>query len=120
LGFEYGFLAGTIKNQYLRVEGPVEAYIFGYEVDNPSDKYFKKTILRVKEILDDTRESVYTENLRKAKEFFDDCIGLYVNQKTSQGSDTKSALKSLFDLVTTRLKFNLYILPMELNEYVVF
>ena len=33
LGFEYGHLPGYIKSQYLRITGPIDAFIFGYEFD---------------------------------------------------------------------------------------
>ena len=81
LGFEYGHLPGYIKSQYLKIKGPVDAIIFGYDADNPSDKFFKKYILLENTIMDDTKESVYTENLKKAKIFFEHCILLYLKKQ---------------------------------------
>jgi len=120
LNFEYGHIRNYTKSQYLKVVSAVDAYIFGYNTDNPSDKYFKKYILNDNRITDDTKESVYTENLKCAKTFFDNCVDLYLNRQMGNNLDEVSSLIKLFNKVTTKLKFNLYILPKDLNEYVVF
>lgn len=120
LGFEYGHLPGYIKSQFLKINGPVEAIIFGYDADNPSDKFFKKHILNDESIMDDTRESIYTLNLKKSKSFFEDSVIIYTNKQKEKGIDEKESLENLFEIITTKLKFNQYILPKELNEYVVF
>lgn len=120
LAFEYGHLPGYIKSQFLKIHGPVDAIIFGYDADNPSDKFFKKYILKDNSIMDDTKESIYTENLIKAKSFFESAVSLYISKQESSEIDEKTSLKTLFDVITNKLKFNLYILPNELNEYVVF
>lgn len=95
----------------------MKAYIFGYEKDNPSDKYFRKHILKLEEIEDDSEESIYTENLKNARIFFEDMINYKI--ELSEGKET-ATLQELFDTVTNNLKFNEYILPEELDEYVVF
>lgn len=105
---------GDEKYKYLIVKsGVVKAYIFGYEEDNPSDKYFKKHILNVDEVEDGSKESVYTENLKNAKKFFEIVVSEYIKNDSTK-------LKGLYALVTTNLRFNEYILPDELDEYVVF
>ena len=117
LGLELGVREGDTRFQYLYIQkSGLNAYIFGYEKDNPSDKFFRKHILKLDEIEDDSRESVYTENLKKAKAFFD-CM---VTHHISQGGDPKQMLQSLFTRVTCDLRMNEYILPEELDEYVVF
>jgi uncharacterized protein with ParB-like and HNH nuclease domain len=120
LGFEYGHLPGYIKSQFLKIHGPVDAIIFGYDADNPSDKFFKRHILKDNSIMDDTKESIYTENLKKSKSFFEDCVSIYISKQNLLGIDEKTSLKNIFEIITTKLKFNQYILPKELNEYVVF
>ena len=120
LGFEYGHIPGYIKSQFLKVHGPVDAIIFGYDADNPSDKFFKRYILKDNSIMDDTKESIYTENLKKSKSFFYDCVSIYTSKQNLQGIGEEICLKNLFEVITTKLKFNQYILPKELNEYIVF
>jgi uncharacterized protein with ParB-like and HNH nuclease domain len=117
LGFELGVRDGDTLFQYLYVEkSGIKAYIFGYDRDNPSDKFFRKHILSLDEIEDDSRESVYTENLKRAKAFFE-CV---VEHRIGNSSDQKQGLQNLFDRVTANLRMNEYILPDELDEYVVF
>jgi uncharacterized protein with ParB-like and HNH nuclease domain len=103
--------------QYLFIDKGAKAYIFGYEKDNPSDKFFRKHILKLDEVEDDSDESVYTENLLKARVFFETMVDLYIN---NENTDEKTALQKLYNQVTGNLRFNEYILPEELDEYVVF
>jgi uncharacterized protein with ParB-like and HNH nuclease domain len=105
---------GDEKFKYLIIEAATaKAFIFGYEKDNPSDKYFRKHILKMDEVEDDSKESVYTENLKNARTFFDEVIDNYIGE-------TPLKLKDLYTKITTNLRFNEYILPPELDEYVVF
>jgi hypothetical protein len=86
--------------------------IFGYEKDNPSDCYFKKNILEIDDSECDliNYESIYTKNLLNAKEFFKKQI-----KNFSQEEIEKLILKIL-----NQLKFNLYELDDELDEFVTF
>jgi uncharacterized protein with ParB-like and HNH nuclease domain len=105
---------GDEKFKYLIIEAATaKAFIFGYEKDNPSDKYFRKHILKMDEVEDDSKESVYTENLKNARTFFDVVIDNYIGE-------TPLKLKDLYTKITTNLRFNEYILPPDLDEYVVF
>jgi len=105
------------RSQYLYIQTKVmNAYIFGYHKDNPSNKFFRKHILGVGEVVDDSKESVYTENLKKAKQFFSDIVNYYVGND----EETENRLIKLFKIITMKLKLNEYILPDELNEYVIF
>ncbi len=100
--------------KYLFIDsGSNKAFIFGYEKDNPSDKYFKKYILCVDDVEDESGESVYTENLKNAKLFFEYMTSDYCRENNER-------LKELYLKITTNLRFNEYILPKELDEYVVF
>jgi uncharacterized protein with ParB-like and HNH nuclease domain len=109
-----GIREGDVEIQYLYIKrNGVYAYIFGYERDNPSDKFFRKHILNLNEVEDDSEESTYTENLLKAKAFFEAMVELYLK-------DNENSIEGLFNKVTSQLKLNEYVLPEELDEYVVF
>lgn len=109
-----GIRDGDVEIQYLYIKrNGVYAYIFGYERDNPSDKFFRKHILNLHEVEDDSEESTYTENLLKAKAFFEGMVELYL-------ADNENSIEGLFNKVTSQLKLNEYVLPEELDEYVVF
>lgn len=117
LEYEFGDRDGDTEFHYLYIsKGTRKAYIFGYDQDNPSDKYFRKHILNLDEIEGDSKESIYTENLLKARNFFEKVVGFYLED----ASNKVDALQFLFDKVTTQLRLNEYILPAELDEYVVF
>lgn len=60
------------KYLYQEVGGKYKSYIFGYEKDDPSDEFFKTEILEQESIPSHNvpKETLYTTNLRKAKEFF--------------------------------------------------
>ncbi|MBC8193828.1 MAG: DUF262 domain-containing protein [FCB group bacterium] len=106
---------GDVEYQYLyhnSKEG-LKAYIFGYDRDNPSDKYFRKHILGMDGVEDDSSESVYTENLLNAKLFFQAKVKQYIGKNSSK-------LRDLYTIVTSNLRFNEYILPSDLSEFVVF
>jgi uncharacterized protein with ParB-like and HNH nuclease domain len=112
-----GIEENAAEIRYLLIDRGAKAYIFGYEKDNPSDKFFRKHILKLDEVEDDSDESVYTENLLKARVFFGTMVGLCINR---ENTDEKTALQNLYNQVTGSLRFNEYILPEELDEYVVF
>lgn len=117
LGHEFGEREGDTEFHYLYISrGTSKAYIFGYDQDNPSDKYFRKHILKADEIENDSKESVYTENLLKARNFFETVVGFYLEDAQNQ----IDALQALFEKVTYQLRLNEYILPSELDEFVVF
>lgn len=117
LEIELGVREGDAKFLYLYIQkSGLNAYVFGYDEDNPSDKYFRRHILDLDEIEDDSKESVYTENLKKAKVFFQSMV----EQHLSSASDLEKRLQKLFDRVTGDLRLNEYVLPKELDEYVVF
>jgi uncharacterized protein with ParB-like and HNH nuclease domain len=121
LKFEYGLRENDAMYQYLMIgnqASPTRAFIFGYDDDNPSDKYFKKHIINADLILDDAKESIYTENLINAKIFWQNCVRNYCKSKDC--SIQEKELRDLFVKVTSQIKFNEYILPNDLNAYVVF
>jgi len=117
LNLTFGARPDDEKYKYLYVlQSKMKAYIFGYDKDNPSDKFFRIHILNINEIVDESKESLYTENLRNAKYFFNKIVQLHIDK----AEDATKELNKLFNTVTCGLKMNEYILPKELNQYVVF
>lgn len=107
-----------IKKQYLKVVRPdseesMTTYIFGYEVNKPSDDYFKYKILE-DENGGDIRESFYTLNLSEAKLFFKERVNELVE---SYGLER---LEQLFITLTTQLKFNMYYVDADFNVFLAF
>jgi len=120
LNIKLGLRESDAEMKYLFIkEDDLYAHIFGYDKDNPSDEYFKRHIIKLDIIFENNAESIYTENLKKAKKFFDDAINLSLRKAINE-KERAELLKKLFDKITTQLKFNVYRLPLELNEYVVF
>lgn len=124
LDLELGVREGEISFQYLHIEKQgAYAYIFGYDQDNPSDKFFRRHILGLNQVEDDSKESIYTENLRKSKEFLRCMVTQFISSDDSESAGAISKadnLQKLFNRVTGDLRMNEYILPKELDEYVVF
>ena len=124
LNVELGVRDGEISFQYLHIEKQgVSAYIFGYDHDNPSDKFFRQHILGLDQVEDDSKYSIYTENLKKAKAFLHCMVTQFINRSPDGNVTTESKINSLqilFNRVTGDLRLNEYILPKELDEYVVF
>ena len=88
-----------------------KAYLFGYEIDNPSfyyliHKIFEEPLKDGIEIIDTT----YTNNLAQAKDFF-------VHKLKSMSI---SEIEVLYEKVTTKLKFDYKELEEELDIFVVF
>ena len=87
-----------------------KSYIFGYEHDDPSDEYFRTGILgQYSSSSDKTPETLYTYNLKKAKEFFKKKLG-----------GEKQEIEKNFKKLITGFKFNLYEIDNELDVYVTF
>lgn len=116
----------SLKNKYIFNKSTLyddrESFIFGYEKDKSSDNFFKKTILEKNDVIvDDSEENTYTENLKKAKDFFNTVIDMYINKHLKDKKTIKEiSIRKLFKTITNKLRFNEYILPDELNEFVVF
>ena len=60
------------KYLYQEVGDKYKSYIFGYEKDDPSNKFFKTEILEQNSVTSHgvPKETLYTANLKRAKEFF--------------------------------------------------
>lgn len=114
------FTLKMIKENYLVVSKPnsedmLKSYKFGYEVDNPSYKFFKNKILE-SEIEGEVEETFYTLNLQQAKEFFKKSIQeLYISNKNNI-----EVINRLFINLTQKLKFNTYYIEDDFNVYIAF
>ena len=100
------------ENQFLfRNIGGYEYFIFGYDIDNPSDYFFKKNILERK-VSDEEKkqETIYTRNLLRAKKYFEDKISIL----------NKEEKIALFEKITNKLKFNTYEVDSDLEVFVTF
>lgn len=99
------FLFQTYNESY-------KSYIFGYEKDNPSDEFFKTKILSQESSMSDKvpEQTLYTVNLRRAKEFFSGELSKLSNEE----------LQNIFKKVTSKFKYNLYEIDNDLDVYVTF
>ena len=103
----------TIRKQYIinRAEDGLRAsFIFGYEKDNPSDEYLKTKVFGVHSHSNQYQETLYTQNLSKAKAFF--------KEKLSELTTDEIAV--IYKKLTQKFKFNLYEIDDEIDVYVTF
>lgn len=92
-----------ITNRYILHETDTKmqkSFLFGYEVDNPSDEYLKNHIFNAEFHSDRRRETLYTRNLLYAKEFF--------LKKLSKM--THEEIDTLFRKLTRQFQFNIFTL----------
>lgn len=95
-------------------DGLIKTYLFGYQVDKPSDDYLKNKILNPKYV-GEINESFYTSNLDFAKQFFDKKINdLYENNKDFL------EIEKIYRKITNRFKFNIYVISKNFNVNVAF
>ncbi len=101
-----------IKREYANIDNVnQESYIFGYEVDDPSDKYLKAELFGDTKIsFSDDEMSVYTRNLEFAIKFF--------NKKLK--GITMEKLGELFHKLTSRLQFTVYEMENGLDTHMIF
>lgn len=102
-----------IRNRYIlhkAEDGLRESFLFGYEKDNPSDEFLKTRIFGVHSHSDLNQETLYTRNLRGAKQFFLEKL---------EGMEIEE-IASLFKKLTQKLKFNLYEIDDEIDVFVTF
>ena len=103
----------SIRKQYILFkadDGQRESFIFGYEKDNPSDEYLKTTIFGEHSHSNLHQETLYTQNLSAAKDYF--------KEQLSQLEADDIAL--IFKKLTQKLKFNLYEIDEEIDVFVTF
>lgn len=86
-------------------------YMYGYEVENPSYEYLITQIYNEKIIAMNTNnETIYTNNLQKAKNFFYDKL---------KGMN-KEELESVYTKITQHFLFNMYIISEDIDVFVTF
>ncbi|MGI8465204.1 DUF262 domain-containing protein [Pectobacterium punjabense] len=87
------------------------SYIFGYDKDNPSYEYLKKNIFLEESVNSSVVENtIYTQNLSNAKEFF--CNKLK--------EMTITEIEFIYKKLTQHFLFNSYSLDEEIDTYVAF
>lgn len=86
-------------------------YLFGYEDKNPSYEYLITKIFREKsEHSSEVQETTYTDNLEKAKNFFNDNL-----QKLDE-----IQLEEIYAKVTQQFLFNTYVISSDIDVFVTF
>ncbi|MEZ9819677.1 DUF262 domain-containing protein [Shewanella sp. 10N.286.45.A1] len=103
----------SIRKQYILFkadDGQRESFIFGYEKDNPSDEYLKTTIFGEHSHSNLHQETLYTQNLLAAKDYF--------KEQLAQLDVEDIAL--IFKKLTQKLKYNLYEIDEEIDVFVTF
>ena len=86
------------------------SYIFGYEKDNPSYEFLKTRIFEEHSSSNNFEETIYTNNLDKAKNFFHD--------KLKEMSTEE--IEELYKKVTQNLLFNIFTISDEVDVCVAF
>ena len=102
-----------IKSKYIVREADDKlrkSFLFGYEIDNPSDEFLRKDIFNEKIPTNNNIETLYTRNLLNAKEIF-------LEKLNSMDGDE---IIVLYKKLTQNLKFNLYQIDDEIDVCVTF
>jgi hypothetical protein len=79
-------------------DGISRSYIFGYEKDNPSYEFLKSKIFGERSSTGPLQETVYTQNLAQAKQFFLERVAVLSHPD----------LEALYRKVTQNLLFNIF------------
>ncbi|MCY7334364.1 MAG: DUF262 domain-containing HNH endonuclease family protein [Pseudanabaena sp. CAN_BIN31] len=111
-----------LQTRYLFKEPPdneFRTYLFGYEEDNPSDKYFKCNIL------DEpnaglVEETFYTLNLSNAKTYFTKQLQELYKPEKPQPLQGIEALQDIYKKLTKQFLFNEYVIENEFDVFVAF
>lgn len=102
-----------IQSRYIfdsKGNGFSRSYIFGYERDNPSYEFLKVKIFEERSSTNNAEETIYTNNLMFAKNFFKNRIALF----------SKEEVEEMYRKVTQNLLFNIFIISEEVDVCVVF
>jgi len=91
-------------------DGISRSYVFGYEKDNPSYEFLKTKIFCERSSSASTQETVYTQNLARAKQFFIDRLSNLSN----------SDIEILFKKATQHLLFNIFTITDDVDVCVAF
>ena len=112
------------KQQYLERINPItgkKSFIFGYEVDEESDDYFKYEIMKCEGSIELVK-TIYTRNLLEAKEFFETKMDEFLrgNDKEIDINKALPKLERLFSVLTINLMFNSYSVDDNFNPFLAF
>ncbi|MGD1807467.1 DUF262 domain-containing protein [Dapis sp. BLCC M126] len=106
--------SNKIRNRYIfesKDEGISRSYIFGYEKDNPSYEFLKTRIFLEQSNSSETlQETIYTHNLKSAKNFFAENIK----------SLTLGDKEIIYRKLTQSLLFNIYTISSDIDVFVAF
>lgn len=91
-------------------DGISRSYVFGYEKDNPSYEFLKTKIFCERSSTGRLEETVYTQNLGRAKEYFIKIIA----------SLQQSELEILYRKITQQLLFNIFTITEDVDVCVAF
>lgn len=103
-----------IRKKYIfesRDQGISRSCIFGYEKDNPSYEFLKRSVYREQsENHSAPEDTIYTANLGRAKEYF-------LGQLRGKGLQE---IELIYTKVTQNLQFNIFYIEPELDVFVTF
>ena len=105
-----------IRNKYISQKRPndiITTYLFGYETDNPSDKYLRHRVFNEPDP-GEISETYYTKNLKNAKSFFAD------NIKALYAAEGIEGLTMMYQKLTQKLMFNLHEIDNDYDVFVAF
>jgi hypothetical protein len=108
-----GFTKQQITEKYLYIKTAnknIVGYLFGYDVDDPSDEYLKSKIFRQDSISGSKPDTSYTNNLGNCYKFFD--------KKNRELSHEER--EAIFRKVIKQLMFDIKLITKELDIFVVF
>jgi hypothetical protein len=91
-------------------DGISRSYIFGYEKDNPSYEYLKTKIFLERSSSSLGEETIYTQNLEYAKNYFAGKISTF----------SHAEIESLYKKVTQQLLFNIFSITEDVDVCVAF
>lgn len=90
--------------------GISRSYIFGYEKDNPSYEFLKTKVFGERSSSSQSQETIYTQNLERAKTFFESRVGeLSVEE-----------VEVLYRKITQQLLFNTFTITQDVEVCVAF
>jgi len=107
----------AIRSKYISQKRPpqnlITTYLFGYETDNPSADYLTYKVF-CEPFSGSVDETYYTQNLKKAKDFFTECLReLYI-------SDGIEGIENVLRKLTLQLMFNIHEIEDDYDVFVAF
>ncbi|NLL62782.1 MAG: DUF262 domain-containing protein [Ruminococcaceae bacterium] len=106
-----------IKAKYICQKRPpqniITTYMFGYETDNPSDKYLRYKVFNEPNS-GEINDTYYTKNLKTAKEFFVNNIEALYGEEGIEG------LIRMYKKLTQKMMFNLHEIDDDYDVFVAF